>query len=617
MKTKFTTLTVLITFLIFGSQSAFGQVIFSDDFESGTSQWILEGQWGLTSSESHSPSNSLTESPSGNYNNNWEFSATMASDVDLSGALGADVKFWAKYDIEVGLEFDNMYLEATKDGTTWTQLARFEGEGVPWTQFSYQLDGFLGNSNVKLRFRFYSDQGYRVDGMYIDDFEISTSDADTVQPLIVHDAPQFYEGSFSSHNVVATITDISSIQSAEVHYMVDSGTVQIISPSSIVGDVYTFTIPPADHGSQIDYQIFATDTLNNTTQNPPTHSFISGEYLFYDNPVVSYLNRVNANRGVAVRITPTAGNERLVYALIRNYTDINNPNDDFEFHVWADDNGTPGADLITPFIVTPEANLQVTSPMTRIDLRAYGEQLSNITSDYFIGFTVPSGTTNITQHSPVTANRSFAWNGSAWNSVNYDYHFRAVMSDQNALPVELTSFTVSNKGSSVQLEWNTATEINNYGFEVERASLAGNWSNIGFVQGYGNSNAPKSYSFTDNPNNGTKFLYRLKQIDTDGQFEYSDIVEVEITPTEFVLEQNFPNPFNPTTKISYTLPERSSVSIKVYDAIGNEIAELANGEKEAGVYEVEFIAENLPTGIYFYHFNSGKFSQTKKMMLLK
>jgi hypothetical protein len=230
---------------------------------------------------------------------------------------------------------------------------------------------------------------------------------------------------------------------------------------------------------------------------------------------------------------------------------------------------------------------------------------------------VPTGTTNITQHSPVTANRSFAWNGSAWNSVNYDYHFRAIMSDQSALPVELTSFVGASRGTSIELEWNTATEINNYGFEVERASAEGRWSKIGFVQGYGNSNAPKSYSFTDNPNSGTKFIYRLKQIDTDGQFEYSDIVEVEIAPSEFVLEQNFPNPFNPTTKISYTLPERSTVSIKVFDTIGNEITELANGEKEAGVYEVEFNAESLPTGIYFYHLVSGKFSQTKKMILLK
>ncbi len=610
---------IALTFLIFQSGINFGQAIFSDNFESGTGKWVLQGTWGLTTAQSVSPTRSLTESPSGNYGHNLNISATMLNSVDLSTALGAEVKFWARYNIEVGLEFDNMYLEATKNGTTWTRLARLEGEGIPWTQYSYQLDGFLGSPNVKLRFRFFSDQGYAVDGMYIDDFQILTSIVDTVQPLIVYDGPEYYEGSADAFNVVATINDISGVGSAELRYTVDGGTEQIILPDNVSGDEYTFIIPAVSHGSNVEFNIFATDLVNNTTQNPPVHSYIAGTYVFYDNPIVSFLNAVNANRGVAVRMTAPVGDERLMTALIRNYTDINNPNNDFEFHVWANNNGVPGADLITPFMVTPEANLQITSPMTRVDLRTYGVQLSGIVGDFFIGFMVPTGTTNITQHSPVSANRSFAWNGSAWSSVNYDYHFRVVMSDESALPVELTSFTASNKGISIELKWNTATEINNYGFEVLRATQneKSNWKKIGFVEGHGNSNSPKNYIFTDNPNNGTKFNYRLKQIDTDGQFEYSDVVEVEIQPTEFLLSQNYPNPFNPATKISYTLPERSMVSIVVYDAIGNEIIKLENGEKEAGIYAVEFNAENLPTGIYFYHFNAGKISQTKKMMLLK
>jgi hypothetical protein len=617
MKTILKQLLLVLSFLIFQSESIFGQVVFSDNFDSGLSNWALEGSWGVSTAQSVTAPNSLTESPSRNYANNLNISASMVNGVDLSTVLGAEVRFWARYDIEMGLEFDNMYLEATKDGSVWTQLARFEGEGIPWTQFSYQLDGFLGNSDVKLRFRFFSDQGYVVEGMFIDDFEIITSEIDTVQPLIVHDGPEFYEGTSEAFDVVASINDISGVSDAELHYTIDGGSINILTPASISDDQYTFSIPAVTHGSTVEYSIIAADSLNNSTQNPPVYSYISGSYLHYDNPVVSFLNVVNTNRGVAVRMSVPIGNERLVYALIRNYTDINNPNNDFEFHVWTDDNGKPGADLIAPFMVTPEADLQVTSPMTRVDLRNFGEQLSELSGDFFIGFMVPSGKTNITQHSPVTANRSFAWNGSAWNSVNYDYHFRVVMSDESALPVELTAFTGKSKGNTIQLNWITATEINNYGFEIERANESGDWNKIGFVNGAGSSNSPKQYSFNDNPSNGSKFNYRLKQIDTDGKFEYSGIVEVEITPSEFVLEQNFPNPFNPSTKISFTLPERSIVSIKVYDAIGNEIAELAKGEKEAGIYEVEFNAENLPTGIYFYHFNAGKISQTKKMILLK
>jgi hypothetical protein len=187
------------------------------------------------------------------------------------------------------------------------------------------------------------------------------------------------------------------------------------------------------------------------------------------------------------------------------------------------------------------------------------------------------------------------------------------------LPVELTSFTAKVINCNVRLEWITSTEVDNYGFEILR-SVQNNsvWKNIGFVEGHGNSNSPKHYSFIDdNVTGGSKFKYRLKQIDTDGDYEYSEIVEIEILPSNFSLDQNYPNPLNPTTNIGFQIAQFGFVSLKLFDILGNEVATLVNEEKPAGNYKVEFSAAGLPSGIYFYRLQSGPFVQTKKMILMK
>jgi hypothetical protein len=195
------------------------------------------------------------------------------------------------------------------------------------------------------------------------------------------------------------------------------------------------------------------------------------------------------------------------------------------------------------------------------------------------------------------------------------------------LPVELSSFTAKIlKGGGIQLNWCTETEVNNYGFDIERSVINPKseirnpqFEMIGFVQGHGNSNSPKDYSFIDNVIGG-KYSYRLKQIDTDGQFEYSKIIEVDAgqIPGGFVLGQNYPNPFNPSTTIKFALAENQLAVLKVYDVIGNQIAVLFDGLAESNkVYEKKFDATNLSSGIYFYRLEaSGKF-EIKKMLLLK
>jgi len=194
----------------------------------------------------------------------------------------------------------------------------------------------------------------------------------------------------------------------------------------------------------------------------------------------------------------------------------------------------------------------------------------------------------------------------------------AAVNESDPLPVELTSFSAIIKDKSVTLNWRTETEVNNYGFEIQRSVQISKWEVLGFVEGHGNSNSPKQYSFTDiNPVGGSNYSYRLKQIDTDGKFEYSDVVEVLLVPDEFFLSQNFPNPFNPSTTISYQVQTKSHIQLFIYDALGNKVAQLINEEKEQGTYEVEIDGSNLTSGIYFYQMKAGDFIQTKKMILLK
>jgi agmatine/peptidylarginine deiminase len=203
------------------------------------------------------------------------------------------------------------------------------------------------------------------------------------------------------------------------------------------------------------------------------------------------------------------------------------------------------------------------------------------------------------------------------------YHFEF----DEPVPVELSSFSASTVGNDVELNWVTASEINNSGFEIERHTERSrsmtSWEKIGFVSGKGTTTEQQFYSFEDGNLLSGKYSYRLKQIDFDGSFEYSNIVEVEVgMPDEFSLLQNFPNPFNPTTKIKFSVPsnvkgETSNVTLKVYDVLGNEVAILVNEEKEPGVYEVEFDGSSISSGVYYYQLKLGSFNRLKKMILIK
>ncbi len=248
---------------------------------------------------------------------------------------------------------------------------------------------------------------------------------------------------------------------------------------------------------------------------------------------------------------------------------------------------------------------------------------------------VYNGTGNSVVVTGLTASTDYSVAVYEYNSRNWfeSYSNNQVNNSKSlvtALPVELTSFTANVNTNKVELNWQTATEVNNFGFEIQRSEVSSqksvissqnegkNWIKVGFVEGSGNSNSPKSYSFTDdNPTGGSEFQYRLKQIDNDGQFKYSVIVDVKVVPTRYELFQNYPNPFNPTTIIKYQIPNPGHVTLKLYDVLGREIKELVNGDKEAGIYKIEFNVAGIPSGSYFYQIISGEYKSAKKMMVLK
>jgi subtilisin family serine protease len=198
-----------------------------------------------------------------------------------------------------------------------------------------------------------------------------------------------------------------------------------------------------------------------------------------------------------------------------------------------------------------------------------------------------------------------------------------VTMDISTIPVELTSFLVTPSKNNVTLSWSTATETNNSGFQVERKlNGSNNWQSVSFISGKGTTTERNNYIYQDNGLTVGKYSYRLKQVDFNGTFEYSKIVEADISaPDEYTLYQNYPNPFNPSTSLEYSLPEKAEVTISIYSSIGELVATLVNGTVEAGYHKVVFNASNLTSGTYIYQIKaigSGRtFSDSKKMVLIK
>jgi Secretion system C-terminal sorting domain len=192
--------------------------------------------------------------------------------------------------------------------------------------------------------------------------------------------------------------------------------------------------------------------------------------------------------------------------------------------------------------------------------------------------------------------------GTSWNEV---------------VPVELTSFTANIRNGNVVLNWSTATEVNNSGFEIQRKS-GNEFEAIGFVSGRGTTTETQHYFYTDNNVTNGTYTYRLKQVDFDGSYAFSEEVNLDVnSPVKFELGQNYPNPFNPSTKISFSIPQNSQVTLDIYNLLGQKVKTLVQGFMQAGKHTINFDASGFNSGIYFYKIQAGSFSEVRKMTLLK
>lgn len=216
----------------------------------------------------------------------------------------------------------------------------------------------------------------------------------------------------------------------------------------------------------------------------------------------------------------------------------------------------------------------------------------------------------------VTTDYGGSWgNGYDTDNNNSDFTTREVSS---VLPVELVRFEGKVVGTTAFLQWQTATETNNYGYEVERSTDQVAWQTVGFVSGSGNTSTPRVYHFKDNTlPNGANF-YRLKQIDNNGSLTYSKCISVTSQKAQnFRLEQNFPNPFNPSTTIVFHLPYQDFIEISVYSLTGEKAATLIKEVLPAGTHSIKFGSGGLAGGCYIIQLKSTFFTQQKKMLLIK
>lgn len=513
-----------------------GQVVFSDDFESGLGNWT--GDWALTTEASNSPVNSYTDSPGGNYPPASTLIGAMANGVDLSSYFGATLEFYTKYELETG--FDYCYLEASTDGgSNWLLLKTYNGEGVvtQFTQETIDIGPFAGASDFRIRFRLVTDGAYEVDGMYVDDVTIIGSLDDVSGPLVLFDPPQHYLGVPGDFPVEATITDLSGVATATLTYWIDGdpSTSATINPTSVSGDLYLFDIPQQEHGALVEFYLFAEDgasPANSTTT--ATARYISGEHQVYDDGEPEFIVPIAPGTQIATRFDAPSGTLPAVKTgLLRIYTDINNPIDDVTFHIWADNGGLPGADLVAPFIITPDATVADPQAWSVVDLRGLNIQPGG---GFWIGWENTSALTiNQLYDSPVSYNRSFQNTGAGWTAFAGDYHIRAVVGEP--------------------------------------------------------------------------------------EVAIGDPV-VNALPTDFALEQNFPNPFNPTTTIKYALKENADVTLRIYNVLGQVVKTLVNARQDAGFKTVSWDGTNdlgakVSSGIYIYRIEANDFVQSKKLILMK
>ena len=254
------------------------------------------------------------------------------------------------------------------------------------------------------------------------------------------------------------------------------------------------------------------------------------------------------------------------------------------------------------------------SPFKFFDLRALTQGTIYLSGNFTVlhdCYIAPGCTVYVTMGSSLKVNGTLSGGGIIFSN-----------GAGTSLPVQLTSFDVTTRGTAAYLRWTTATEVDNFGFDVERRIMDGtsDWTTVAFVPGYGTSTSTREYSFTDRLAQPGRFAYRLKQTDKNGATAYFSAAEVAVgsAPAEFTLGANYPNPFNPSTTIEFTVPDEGRATLKVFNLVGQEVASLYDNYADVGrIYQVQFSAVGLPSGLYFYQLRHGNQSVVRRMSLVK
>lgn len=363
---------------------------------------------------------------------------------------------------------------------------------------------------------------------------------------------------------------------------------------------------------------------NNWIYGPPAVGYIDGDnvldvavgdQVLSGSPVDKlYAWSVNGNALAGFPVSPLwAINDQVVIADIDNDSApelIFDDNAVGEYHAYHND-GTP----VSGWPLT-------TNGITFFNTPALGD----VNGDNVLDM-LGAGTTDVATN-PVT--HVYLWNMETPYELStitipvfqYNTGHSGVFVDPSTIPVELVSFNIEKTNDGVLLKWETASELNNRGFEVQRSISDAGFFTIGFVKGSGTTTTHKSYNFIDPVSDDGIYTYRLKQIDYSGRIEYSQPVQISLSsPASFLLEQNWPNPFNPATQIGFSIKNKSNVKITVINTLGEEIAVLVNKVMEPGSHQVEFdassVSDGLPSGVYLYRIQAGSFTSVKKMVLLK
>jgi hypothetical protein len=547
------------------------------------------------------------------------------------------------------------------NATWWAVFPVNAQGGDPSGTYLWRLDGNTWNKLLFLSSDKYTQADCKVVGnvTHIFLFSGTLSELVSVEHVVITNTYQFW--STRAGNVSITLT--SGVETATID--IDSNNrMWLASDGGSSVNVRWSSSPYSSWSTPISLASIAPDDIcaltafdgnkigvmwSNQSVNPNKFGFryrvdsISepSESDFNDDEVPASQSELGVGNGMADdHINLAVGSDGSIYAAVKTAYDLNNypmvallvrrPYPDTSGNHWED---------LHNVRVRDGSNIEPTRPIVLLD--DVHERLYVIYSQDVNGDDIMykhSSSTSISFPADTGIQIISNDTGSDWDDVastkqNFNSEVVIVASDGilwtgvrsalGPLPVELAFFTGSLNGNDVELRWRTETEINNYGFYIERATEESNWTVLGYVEGHGNTNSPKHYTYIDSDiYEFRNYDYRLKQTDNDGTFEYSDVVTVTVgAPVLYSLSQNYPNPFNPETRIDYTIPEEQNVSLRVYNMLGELVQELVNEVKPAGTYTVTFnhssADRGLASGIYVYVLKTPTFVSNRKMTFLK